>query len=173
MAGPHLFVDESKKRGYLFAVAAVHIGDVQRERALMRSFLLHGQSHLHFTKESDGRRRTILHELIKHSTARSTVIAVTARVSDVEARRACLAATATIAVERRADRLVFERDDSTHQADRRFLFPKLRDTEVRYDFMGKREEPLLWMADAIAWCHAAGGRWRALASPLIVENHSV
>ena len=165
----HLFIDESKQRGYHFVVAGVRVSDVRHERALMRQLLLKGQSHLHFTKESDGRRRTILRTLVEESSARCTVLTVPRGVHQIEARRACLQATVALGHELGASRLVFERDDSTLQADRRVLFPLLNRTEIEYDFAGKREEPLLWLADAIAWCYAAGGTWKRMSAPLVDE----
>ena len=35
----HLFVDESKKRGYHFAVAGVRVEDVQAERTLVKGLI--------------------------------------------------------------------------------------------------------------------------------------
>lgn len=165
----HLFIDESKKRGYHFAVAGVRVTDVQRERDLMRRLLLKGQTHLHFTKESDGRRRTILRALVEESSARCTVLTVPRGVHEHEARRTCLHASVALGRECGATRLVFEQDDSTLQADRRVLYPLLKRSDIGYDFAGKRDEPLLWLADAIAWCHTAGGPWKKLSAPLVDE----
>lgn len=164
-----LFIDESKERGYHFAIAGVRVSDVQKERALVRGLLLKGQSHLHFTKESDGRRRQILRDLTRESSARCTILTVPRGVKERQARKMCLEATVVLGEECGVTRLVFERDDSTLQEDRRVLYPLLHHSEVRYDFMAKREEPLLWIADAIAWCHTAGGQWKQLAAPLVDE----
>lgn len=165
----HLFVDESKKRGYHFAVAGVRVEDVQAERTLVKGLLLKGQSHLHFTKESDGRRRTILRALTESSSARCTILTMPPGISHIEARKICLGETVRLSAEHGARRIVFERDDAAVEADKKLLYPLLHNSEVRYDFLEKRSEPLLWIADAIVWCHTAGSPWRGLASPLIDE----
>lgn len=169
----HLFIDESKERGYHFAIAGVRVSDVQQERALVRGLLLKGQSHLHFTKESNGRRRQILRSLTEGSSARCTILTVPRGVKEREARRMCLEATVRLGEECGVTRLVFEQDDSTLQEDRRVLYPLLRHSDTRYDFIAKRSEPLLWIADAIAWCHTAGGEWKQLAAPLVDEVRSL
>ena len=32
-----------------------------------------------------------------------------------------------------------------------------------------RSEPLLWISDAVCWCHQRGGRWIDAARPLVVD----
>lgn len=165
MANVHLFVDESKARGYRFALTTVDPQDMNAERTLVRDLLLKGQSHLHFTKESDGRRRKILDALARNSTARTTILTAPDGLKDKAARLRCLQGAADLAIEMRAARLVFEEDASTLQADRKALYPLLRGTSVEYRFEKKRQEPLLWISDAIAWCFAAKGEWRKRAEP--------
>ena len=119
MANVHLFVDESKARGYRFALTTVDPQDMNAERTLVRDLLLKGQSHLHFTKESDGRRRKILDALARNSTARTTILTAPDGLKDKAARLRCLQGAADLAIEMRAARLVFEEDASTLQADRK------------------------------------------------------
>lgn len=33
-------------------------------------------------------------------------------------------------------------------------------TELTYEHLDSAAEPLLWISDAVAWCHGAGGDWR-------------
>lgn len=106
---------------------------------------------------------------MEESRARCTVLTVPRGVHEHEACRSCLQASVTLGRECGAKRLVFERDDSTLQADRRALYPLLKHSDIEYDFAGKRDEPLLWLADAIAWCHTAGGPWKQLSVPLVDE----
>lgn len=35
-----------------------------------------------------------------------------------------------------------------------------RDATFGYDHMPPYGDPLLWIADAVAWCSSAGGAWR-------------
>lgn len=51
--------------------------------------------------------------------------------------------------------LVLERDDSVFELDRKVLYRAVRQSEggdLRYEHLRAREEPLLVIPDAIAWC---------------------
>lgn len=39
-----------------------------------------------------------------------------------------------------------------------------------WDHRQRHEEPLLWVADAVAWCVNRGGDWERLVRPMIVET---
>lgn len=41
--------------------------------------------------------------------------------------------------------------------------------EKTYVHLKRHEEPLLWVSDAVAWCHQKGGPWIARAAPLVAE----
>ena len=71
-----------------------------------------------------------------------------------------------------AARLVLERDASIEAADRRILREELRrvdDTTMRYGHLDAHEEPLLWVADAVAWAQQAGGDWPRRFAPLVQQ----
>lgn len=62
-----------------------------------------------------------------------------------------------------ADRVVIERDDVTIDVDRRVLYRRahrLSRPDLRYDHPRAHEEPLLAVADAVAWCWNRGGWWQ-------------
>ncbi|WP_254697447.1 hypothetical protein [Mycobacterium avium] len=60
MTARHIYIDETKERGYVL-VASAHIADnhLSELRKTMREFVLRGQTRVHMAKESDQRRRTI------------------------------------------------------------------------------------------------------------------
>lgn len=90
MDGGHVFIDESKRSGYLIVAATVSPASVEVARRSLRALLLPGQNALHFKKEKDGRRRFLLGQMAR--------LEVEARVylrragNAVDARRACLEA---------------------------------------------------------------------------------
>ena len=47
----HMFVDESKKGGFLMVAACFAEGDLDESRMVMRDLVQPGQERLHFTKE--------------------------------------------------------------------------------------------------------------------------
>lgn len=164
-----LFVDESKAKGYTMVAVAVATHDASTLRQQMRALVLPGQRRIHFTNESDSRRRVILSRLrdlgmqadVVHSDDRS----------ELAARMSCLAAIVDLAASRGHERIVLERDDSIEQIDRRFLFDRVNRHGLRaalsYTHETAHQEPLLWAADALAWSWTKGGDWRRRIAPML------
>ncbi|OEV12978.1 hypothetical protein [Streptomyces nanshensis] len=166
----HIFLDESKAGGYLVAAAVVLPRDLGPARTTLRGMVLRGQARLHFTKESDSRRRTLL-SAMESLGARILLYDASAIRPAHEARAACLEAVVSDAADLGAHRLVLEQDDSVLTADRRLLYQQVRKAEIEdiltYEHMRPSAECLLWIPDAIAWCWSRGGAWRRRAKPMI------
>jgi hypothetical protein len=156
----HVFVDETKSRGLLMAAAHIPAGDVGVNRKALRGLVLPGQERLHFNHETPSRRKQII-DVIRgfqlvvdlYQRGRST------RVD----RNLCLQAIVrdTAAV---AERLVIERDEANLSQDRRALH-EARERfgcfdSLRCYLLVPKEDPLLWVPDAIAWSWMRGGQWR-------------
>lgn len=66
---------------------------------------------------------------------------------------------------------MIERDESIEKADRQILFREVRrhglGDILSYAHEVPHQEPLLWVADAIAWSYTKGGEWKKRADPLI------
>jgi hypothetical protein len=60
----HVFVDETKERGYVVAAAVVLPSELAATRQAIRPLILPGQRRIHFSHESDPRRRKILDTII-------------------------------------------------------------------------------------------------------------
>ncbi len=60
-------------------------------------------------------------------------------------------------------RLVLEQDDSLLRSDQTVLYAAVRHAgasdRLTYEHLPARAEPLLWVADAAAWCWSRGGPW--------------
>lgn len=164
-----LFVDESKTKGYTMVAAIVADDAVPALRGDVRSLVLPGQRRIHFTKERDKRKRLILSRLVDLG-VRAQVFYCAAK-SAVVGREVCLTAIVAHAVEHKCFRIVFERDESTERADRKFLYGEVRKRGLadvfKYDFKASHDEPLLWIPDAIAWSHVKGGDWKRRTKPLV------
>ncbi|RKR75181.1 hypothetical protein [Frondihabitans australicus] len=164
-----LFVDETKAGGYLMAAVAVSENDLVKLRKALRKLVLPGQRRLHFTNESDARRRQILAALVAMEVGVHLFSSRSKR--QAVAREACLVAVVSWAVEAGHTKIVLERDDSLEKADRRLLYRQisrfgLHDV-MSYGHEAAHAEPLLWIADAVAWSVARGGSWRARVAGLI------
>jgi len=59
-------------------------------------------------------------------------------------------------------RLIIESREGRDDLDRQKLVGRLRGRRdaFLYDHMPPHGDPLLWIADAFAWCSSAGGPWQ-------------
>lgn len=115
--------------------------------------------------ESHGTRQRVIRGLlgIQDDLGICVVECVDRQARDAERRQRCLAAVLDLCAELRAERLVLELDESIRDADARFLYEQVRArglaSALRYEWLRRNDEPLLWIADVIAWCHNRGGEW--------------
>jgi len=167
-----LFVDETKAKGYTMVAAVVVPHDATELRKQMRALVLKGQRRIHFTSESDSRRRVILSRLVELGVRAHIVQSTASRGAD--GREECLMQLVVLAADNDHTRIVLERDASIEQADRRILYREVSNRGLRstlqYVHEAAHDEPLLWIADAIAWSHAKGGDWRRRIAPMLLAT---
>jgi len=155
------FVDESIRGSrYLMACVLVQARDIHALRTEMTELAGPKSRRVHFNAELRARRQSLL-ELF--ATLPIESFAVSCRrshgVSEFEARSRCLATIVAALQARGVDRLVIEsRQDDTD--DERTVLRNRR-PEPRLVFEHRRgvDEPLLWIADGVAWAAGAGPRW--------------
>lgn len=91
--------------------------------------------------------------------------------SDKDARQMCLEALVADLADSGASRLTLERDDSLVTADRRIIRAKLVEKryleKLSYQHASPTDHSILWVSDAVAWCHQAGGDWVTRASGIV------
>jgi hypothetical protein len=163
-----MFVDESKARLFLFAVVMVAPHVVHALRRDLRAARPKGRRDIHFNGARDDVRHEVVRILRQHD-VRSVVFRAV-NTKGCNPREDCVRATARLAVSICAHSVVFDRDESLEARDRRWLFQELNKTGIRYDHLHRHEEPLLWAADAIAWCWQRGGDWRDEVRALVVRT---
>lgn len=173
MSRAHLFVDETKNRGFQLVVASVLATDVGAARKMLRAELLPRQRALHFKHESDSSRSRILRR-ISGTTARVTVYRTPAGMPELIARELTLRAMFRDAVEEGAELVVIDRDDSAVPHDRRWLSEEHRSftlrPDIRFNHSKRHEEPLLAIPDAVGWCLQRGRPWTARVSSLVTRS---
>ncbi|MCL2454587.1 MAG: hypothetical protein FWD18_04710 [Micrococcales bacterium] len=177
MGEMHWFVDETKSSGFVVVVVVVAVPSaaVTSVRRALRSRLRPGQRCLHFTKESDPARRSVL-AIVACSPVSVHVYHLGRKLSLPTAREACLRAVARDALLQRPQRIVIERDESVQASDERWLREELgprRARDIEFQHLAKHEEPLLWAADAIAWCIQRGQPWTGLLADLDTATTTV
>lgn len=171
--GQHVFVDETKSRDYVMAAAAVLPGDVTGARRLLRGLLLPGAERVHFRHERPSRRRELLGAMCTLDARVTLYVARTG--SHTAGRSACMKAILDDVLESRAQMLVLELDESVAQADRRAIAERFRHEEQppQYRHLRAKEEPLLWISDAVAWCAQRGGEWLDQCGPILAGRREL
>lgn len=166
----HLYVDESKAKGYLVAAAAMLPEDVTAARRALRALLPRRQRRLHMVDEDDALRRKLLATLEELDVQVTLYAAGQEHGTDIRRRRACLGQLVRDAADHGCQRLTLESDRTQDARDRQALIEIVREVGCRdmtYGHMSPYEEPLLWMPDGVAWAYARGGAWREAAMPVI------
>lgn len=170
----HVFVDETKERGYLVAAAVVRPENLAAVRQAVRALILPRQRRIHFNGESKPRRHKVLNAIID-LVIYAFVYDATGWPNGKLARDACLTRLVDDLTEMGAARLVLERDDSTVRPDQALLFAQLRRAgyHLKYEHLRAHEECLLSVPDAVAWCWVRGGQWRSRIQEIVKEVRRV
>jgi hypothetical protein len=90
----HIFVDETKRAGYV--IAAVTVTDTEAIRKVVRALVLPGQRRIHMKHEQARRRRIIVSALAATEVQATVYDAARRYRTDLAARTACLTALVEI-----------------------------------------------------------------------------
>ena len=164
----HAYVDESiRGRDYMICVTRIPSSETKTARRKLRALTSPGQRRIHFSSESDQRRRVLLKKMAALETG--SVIYVAQHPDQVAARAAILAATVPDLVNAKVTRLVLESRQGQDHRDRSII-SRMIDTRVSHPFAYTHStpsnEPLLWVPDAVAWAWGRDRRWRKLVDDL-------
>lgn len=169
MSRRHVYVDESKRRGYVLAAVVVPSHELADLRRVVAGLALSGQRRVHMKKESDARKKGIA-DVICRAGVNAAVYDAGRYHDELVARAACLGALIADVGPDAETLIVLEQDDSLIDWDRRQLFALVRaagPTQPRYRHERAGAEHLLALPDAIAWCWARGGPWRRRIAPAV------
>jgi hypothetical protein len=161
-----LFVDECKQNNFLLVGFAIANFEHQLMRKLLRSQLLPGQRSLHFKTENMRRKKTIIKVL---GDSGCQLVVVRCLVKGQRTSRLCALKTLINSpLAASCKRIVLELDETVRLQDHEFL---KRQTSINeWDHRERHQEPLLWVADAVAWCVNRGGEWERMVRPMILET---
>ena len=171
----HAFVDESQRGRYMVCAAVISPGDLPVARRALREMRLPRQSRLHFVSESPQRRRSLL-DAMRELPVR-TRLYVSAEKEPIARQRAFEALFVDL-LALKGQRLVIERREASQdERERRLIAKAVRQgaapTDLSYCHLRGRDEPLLWVPDAVAWSYGAGREWRLRAEALIGQVQDV
>lgn len=180
------FVDESSAvRGgdmqeYLIAAAVLPTDSCEGVRAALRPLLLPGQIKLHWTDESDRRRRKIVDGLLELQPMSVIVTHLSERRKKNERyRRLCLAELYNeMAAMEVHDLLLESRSTNQDKGDKAHIVSLQNaglDRRLRITHERGGEEPLLWIADAVLGAINAeragdAGYYEALSSTFLINR---
>lgn len=166
----HVYVDETKAKGYLMVAVTVSDGQLAGARRQLRSLLKPGLRRLHFVRDNDDLRIRAL-KTIGALGLTAAIYDASACSPERQARDLCIGAIVCDAAEQQCSRVIFELDQTLATRDRQVLYQAVQkfglENDLVYSLQQGYEEPLLWLPDAVAWCWARGGRWRQAVAPMV------
>lgn len=168
----HAFIDESYRREFLLCAVVIPSHSVSQARAAMTAHLRPGQRRTHMTKERDGVRKALLHEIAKLGPEAYVVAVRAPSLSMRRARDLALREVVGQLVELGVSRLIVESCDQDRQ-DAQVIGDSLASLRaigrMELHHLRPYDEPLLWIPDAVAWAFGKDATWRRRVEPLITR----
>lgn len=134
----------------------------------MRSLRVAGARTVHFKHERDSIKKDIAAALVS-ARVRARIYLGCGEPETV--RELALRVLVTDLAPVGMQRVVLDsRGPDRDHLDKRVIRTALAASEaamVTYQHLRSHEEPVLWAADAIAWCYGAGGDWRRRVQPAV------
>jgi hypothetical protein len=158
------FVDESiRGQRYLMACVLVQPHDMPAMRSDVVALAGTKSSRVHFNAELDARRQVLLQTFAAFSIDSFVVVCRRRHgVTEFEARTRCLAYIIGALQMRSVERLVIESRQDDVDDERTIHRHRQREPRLIFEHRRGRDEPLLWIADGVAWSVGAGPLWSDL-----------
>jgi hypothetical protein len=170
----HLFLDESVRKNYLVCAVVARPFELARSRTALRELCLPRQRRLHMEREQEPRRRFILDRIVRLGLRAEVYVCDDG--DQVAARMGCLRQL-VLDHAPHLQRLVIESSETMDPRDRRVIRETLLEIDgigaFTYEHLRGFEEPLLWVADAVAWAYGAGGHWQQRVVELVDRRTEV
>ena len=167
------FVDECKLGGFTLAASSIPCRDITRLRVTVNGLRQPAQPRLHFTDESQQKRKTIITTLVDAGGINTVIYDARGFDEPSEGHDAAVTRMAADQATVSVSRIVVEADDSVVAVEQVIIRQQLELVGVAdivgVDHLRAREEPLLAIPDAVVWCYTHGGEWLKLAEPLIAD----
>lgn len=176
MVTRYVYVDESKRFGYV--LAAVTVADPAAVNRVIRGLVQPGNRRLHMVDERPRHRPAIVAAVVGTPIRATIYEAARSYRTDREARSACLAGLIEdLAVDMGDVQLVIEQDDSLVRTDRHELYQLVRQARladrIEYHHRRAHEDPLLAVPDLVAWCWVRSADWRRRIAPIVGQVRQV
>ena len=156
-----VFIDESKAKDFILCAVSIDNNALHLARSVTRQQVMAGQRYVHFVSESRNRKLAILNA---YSNINLTADFFIVKEGTAAQRRskALRQLVRTLPISTSVN-LVFDNDENYTAMDREILRAELTRMSmvplVSYSHLPYRNEPLLWLPDALAWTKAKGKEW--------------
>jgi hypothetical protein len=166
------FADETARQGrYGILVAIVCPCQIVIISKVMQGAVRPGMQRVHFSKQQDRDRRLIVSQL---RSEQIRALYASARGRQAGARSECWKALVPRLVALGVVELTIERMEGGEARDRRDIRDALlamgRESGLTYAHRDPVGEPMLWAADALAWCAGAGSDWRTRIASILYPS---
>jgi len=153
MAHQFAFVDEIKVSDFKMVAVVMEATTMPSIRRELQGLRLRGQRRIHMRRESLQRKTTLLSKVSKFNFV--VVVTSSSKKSEAEARQEALGNLIDELILLRVRHIEIERDESFEKFDNVLIANKLRLSHAgivpTYRHLSPWEEPLLWLADIVAW----------------------
>lgn len=157
-----LLIDESKSGKFILCAVEIDATKAAQTKSIIGQARHKGQSTIHFVKEKESRKRSILS--IYEAVDMKVTCYIVRGQSETRARAACLRALVEDLDRSTAYSIVFDQDENYVEKDKALLSDRLSQIKtvhlVSYKHMDPSTENLLWLPDAIAWVVSKGSSWK-------------
>jgi hypothetical protein len=151
----HVFVDESKRLGYV--IAAVTVTNPVAARKVVRSLILPGQRRVHMVRERPARKKQIVDALCAMTLTVNIYDAGHHHPNELAARAACLQALLAD-LKGNDTHLTIEQDDGLLRYDNQWLIEATRATGQR-ETLRYEHRQAYWRRSVIRCVHYSSGGW--------------
>ena len=161
------YVDESVRRSqYRLCAVLCCSCSAPETRKTLRGMPLPGQPRLHAIDDTPSRRRTVTAQLVELPVSACITMA---RGKNTAARDETLHEMLDALLAIRVGSLVLELDAGSQARDRSTIANHLRGRRetLPYRHVSPNEEPLVWVADYVAWMHGKDARHRSLIQKIL------
>ena len=164
-----VFVDETKHRGFFLSAVFLDAKDIATVRKTLVQLRMKGQSTIHLAKEGPSRRRLILDVIA----ALPLTVRYLESPLDQEGRARAESMRRLIRTLELGDsyQIWIEADENFLSLDKRTITSELISRgmveTVLFQHASPREQPLLWLPDAVGWARNRGGDWYRRVSSLV------
>ncbi len=158
----NVYIDESIRRDkYILVACFVNHQQHQSVRRELKKLRQRGSETIHMYSEPLQRQKVIAHSVVEMD-IRSIVVSETLLAKPVIlARSLCLQTMGNFESIRNAHQMTLDSSNSL-RLDRKILSDKAYEFNgvfPQYRHLSRRQEPLLWLPDIVAWCVGKGGNF--------------